>query len=699
MDVSPSEDTADPRLAALRATGLLDTAPEPSYDRLTALAARLLNAPMALVSLVDAERLFFKSAWGLDDARAAARQTTLAYSYCQFAVAERAPFIVEDARTDARVQDNRATTEMGVVSYAGIPLFGEGQEAIGTLCVLGTEPRRWTEDEIDILRGLAAAVQAEIDLRQELSRSRAALGAQAAAEERALGLLATLEERERQLRQMIDVVPHFLFIKDEQGRFLIANEAMARAHGTTPQAMVGRTDEELGVEPERAARYRADDLDVIDRGKPQFLSGGTATNADGEVRVFETLKVPFTRDGTHRPAVLGLVRDITEERERERQFRRAERMASLGTLVGGVAHELNNPLSAVKGLSQLMLMDPRSDDDTEALETIHHEADRMARIVADLRLLARQSQEAEAPPRGPVDLNELVHHVLRVRAYSLSTHNAVVVEDLQPDLAPVLADSGRLEQVLLNLIVNAEQAISAATPPGTITIRTRSRPRGVSVSVQDTGPGIPTEHLERIFDPFWTTKAPGEGTGLGLSLVHDIVTAHGGTIRVDSEPGHGARFTVLLPAAGSIAPATDAHEPSGPAPERSLSILVVDDEAPVRATLVRYLRRRGHRVDEAADGAAALEHIEAARAARVAYDAIVSDLRMPGLDGAHLLARLREQDEGMDRRLIFLTGDAASPAVERLLADAQAPVLMKPFEFSTVAAMIREVVTSAEQGP
>ncbi|HEX8433377.1 MAG TPA: ATP-binding protein, partial [Longimicrobium sp.] len=503
---------------------------------------------------------------------------------------------------------------------------------------------------------------------------------------------AALIDERRQLRQMIDVVPHFLFAKDADGRYLIANQAMASAYHTTTDAIVGMRDIDLGVAPDEAERYRAEDLEVMRDGESRFLAGDPRTSPDGERRILETLKVPFRRTGTDQAAVLGLVRDITDERESEQQLRRAERLASVGTLVGGVAHELNNPLSAIKGLSQVMLLDPRSDEDREALEIIHRESDRMARIVADLRRLARQSQEAESTPRSPVDVNELVSHVLRVRRYSLATHNTRIVEELEPGLSPVLADVGRLEQVLLNLVMNAEQAIAGGGGSGSITIRTESDPAGVCITVQDTGPGIAPENLERIFDPFWSTKEPGEGTGLGLSLVHRIVLDHGGTIRVDSKPGKGARFTVLLPAARhDVAAAPVARgAPPEDAP-RKLRVLVVDDETSVRRMLARYLRRHGHDVDEAADGVAALGHIEEAGIGGAAYDAIISDLRMPGLDGARLLAKLRERSGGMDLRLIFITGDAASPDAERLLADAGVPVLVKPFELAAVEALIERV--------
>lgn len=507
-------------------------------------------------------------------------------------------------------------------------------------------------------------------------------------------LNARLALSRESLRQIIDALPHHIFVKDGEGRILIANAALARTYGVTVEALEGKHDATVSPVPAEAEQGRADDLDVIRTGEPKLIPANPVTTAAGERRLIETLKVPYRMSGSDGVGVLCIGRDVTEERETAEQLRRAERLASMGTLVSGVAHELNNPLSAIKGMSQLMLMDPRSGEDVEALETIHREADRMAQIVADLRRVARQTLEAEDTARALVDLNDVVRHVLRVRGYSLHTRNVSVIEDLQPDLEPVLANRGRIEQVILNLVVNAEQALGAITEDGSITIRTRMERRGVCLSVEDTGPGIAPENREHVFDPFWTTRAPGEGMGLGLSIVHGVVADHGGEIRVESELGKGARFVVMLPRAKDAAPApVTARADAAPDAGGALRVLVVDDEAPVRQILVRYLKRRGHQVDEAEEGGAALRRIEAARNGS-AYDAVVSDLRMPGMGGLELLERLRAQGEGMDRRLVFVTGDAASVDAERQLAAAGVPVLMKPFSFEQIDALIERVAST-----
>jgi CheY-like chemotaxis protein len=200
----------------------------------------------------------------------------------------------------------------------------------------------------------------------------------------------------------------------------------------------------------------------------------------------------------------------------------------------------------------------------------------------------------------------------------------------------------------------------------------------------DSGPGIPEEYLERIFDPFWTTKEPGQGTGLGLSLVHSIVAEHGGEIRVDSEVGKGAAFAVELPRA----PAAPPGAAGGGSTPRPLRVLVVDDEAPIRRSLARYLERRGHRVDEASDGREALARVQEAGAAP--YDVILADLRMPGVSGDRLLAELRVRGDGAEDRLVLITGDALSDHVAAALAASGVPVVFKPFELEQVARAVEQ---------
>jgi PAS domain S-box-containing protein len=491
-----------------------------------------------------------------------------------------------------------------------------------------------------------------------------------------------LAAAEAHYRRLVEASPYGIYVVDHEFRIREMNPALEVILGRMPDDVLGHSYLEfLAPEDVGAAELLM---------RPAAPGGGASSEVQmrvvrpsGERRLIQVRSTPVVEDG-RLVGAHGVIRDVTEERTREEQFRRAERLASLGTLVSGVAHELNNPLTSIKSFAELLLLDARPSEDREALDIIRREAERASKIVSDLRIVSRRSD----PGKGrfaAVELDEVVKHVLRIRRYTLDTHNVEVEEDLSGTVT-VWADRVQLEQVLLNLIVNAEQAMARHSGYRRLGIRTRVAGGSVRLQVSDTGPGILPEHLERIFDPFFTTKEPGEGTGLGLSLVHSIVSEHGGEIRVESVPGHGTCFSVLLPAAGRGLPrAEPTVEPSGS--RRPLRILVVDDEEPIRRSLLRYLSRRGHHVAEASDGAEALRRLAAAGPDRT-YDVILADLRMPGLGGDQLLERLKQQRSGLERKLIFMTGDAASPDAQRILSTAGVPVVLKPFELAEVAQIV-----------
>jgi PAS domain S-box-containing protein len=487
----------------------------------------------------------------------------------------------------------------------------------------------------------------------------------------------SLAAAEAHYRRLVESSPYAIFVVDAEGRITELNRAAGELLGEDPASLLGREFADL-LAPEERERALDEFREQLDGQVEVRDTEVHIVRSDGELRLIEARSTPI-RSGERVIGLHGVARDITEERAREVQLRRAERLSSLATLLSGVAHELNNPLTSIKSFSQLMLLDPRSADDRESLGVIHREADRAAKIVADLRLITRQTYGDDAH-RSLHDLNEVVRSVVSLARFSIESDQIEIREDLARDPLPVYGHRGQLEQMVLNLVMNAEQAVREAREERRIIVRTRQSGLGYALAVIDSGPGISPEHLDRIFDPFWTTRTPGEGIGLGLSVVHSIVNDHGGEVRVESEIGRGSAFTVDLPwstpGISPIIPARIEREVTEP-----LRILIVDDEAPIRQSLARFLERRGHFVSDAEDGRRALQCLETDEP----YDLVVSDLRMPGLCGEQLFRHLENRGDGSERRVVFITGDAANANAERFLQGAGVPVLLKPFALAEVA--------------
>jgi signal transduction histidine kinase len=373
---------------------------------------------------------------------------------------------------------------------------------------------------------------------------------------------------------------------------------------------------------------------------------------------------------------------IDEARQSERALLRNEKLASLGQLAAGVAHEINNPLAAIQTAAELLNDDGIGVDDPEPLQIIRSEARRVGQIVRRMLDFVRPTDVSVTA----VDLAELVSATVRLRAGDQAAARIRTVVRLD-GLPPVAADRGQLQQVVLNLVVNAEHALAKTAAERMIEVSGDVVGTDVVVRFRDTGSGIAPEHLGRVFDPFFTTKPPGVGTGLGLSVSYGIVRELGGTIGVESVPGTGTTFVVRLPASPAptrVAPAADvaaALRVDGP-----LSVLLVDDEPSIRELVSRFLRRRGHEVDTAVNGRAALDAL-----ANRAYDVILTDLKMPELDGEEFYARLLAMDAVLPKRVLFMSGDTVADATRDFLTRSARPFLSKPFDLEVLASRVAEV--------
>jgi two-component system NtrC family sensor kinase len=356
-------------------------------------------------------------------------------------------------------------------------------------------------------------------------------------------------------------------------------------------------------------------------------------------------------------------------------------------VVAGIAHELNNPLTIIIGNIQLMMMRELNEKNAQSLTLIKDGAQRASKIVRNLLTFARQ----EKPERKATDINSVLKKTLELRAYELKISNVEVNLDLAPNLPETMADPHQLQQVFLNLIVNAEHAMIDAHGKGLLRLSTKSEPGVILVFFSDDGPGIPNENLRRIFEPFFTTKAVGKGTGLGLSICQGIIGEHGGRIDVVSTIGRGTTFIIELPIQRWFAqPVPEPAAVRVPATTRK-RIIVVEDEPQIRQLMEEVIRNAGHHVQTAANGREALDAID-----RQDFDLIITDVKMPEISGQELYAALKRKGAGLEQRVIFVTGDLMNAETLQFVESTGHTWLGKPFDVATVTRAIAERLNALE---
>jgi signal transduction histidine kinase/ActR/RegA family two-component response regulator len=402
-------------------------------------------------------------------------------------------------------------------------------------------------------------------------------------------------------------------------------------------------------------------------------------------------------DGSLR--IEALVRDVSERKKLDDETRdiyhqllQAEKMAALGQTISGVAHELNNPLATIHSwaerLTERETVDPAV---RRGLDTILSESQRAARIVRNLLTFARKRQTT----RAMVDVNQVVRETLALRAYEQHVSNITIIDALAAGLPQVFADGHQVQQVLLNLIINAEQAMLSANGRGILVVRTWHDPaqQAVVLEINDDGPGIPDDLQPKIFDPFFTTKEVGQGTGLGLTVAYAIIQEHAGRIRLESRLGRGASFFVELPVGGAGHFAEVTAGRAAQSSQESVhggSVLVVEDEAALAAAVADALQDAGYVVTHAADGEDALALVN-----RQSFDLVICDLKMPRLDGQAFYRSLVRAVPALASRVIFVTGDVAGTQAERFLEGSGCRWLEKPFRLGDLLKAVREGLSGA----
>jgi PAS domain S-box-containing protein len=513
-----------------------------------------------------------------------------------------------------------------------------------------------------------------------------------------------LHKEQEFARRLVDSFPDLIFVVDTNRRYTFASPRVEEVLGYEVTETIGIPFGERTHRDERAAILAV--LDDLLAGRRSFASVEVQVrHKEGEWRRLRCHFSPLFDELGKIEGVVISGRDVTELKRLEEQLIQAEKLAAMGQMLAGVAHELNNPLTAILGVSELLRDRQGVDEGTKRqLEMTHRQARRAARIVQNLLEFSRPA----SPQKKVLDLNNIIDRTLQLHEHSLRRNNIDVDFRPFPGLPPITGDANQLIQVFLNLVSNAEQAIREVRQSGRIQIRLGQTLNRVFATVQDDGVGIKPEALARLFDPFFTTKRPGGGTGLGLSICMSILREHGGNIEAESLPAGGAAFTVSLPPSPQGAGVgalreSDSSSGSGEIKIKSLSflrdrsILVLDDEESIRMLLSEGLAAHGLKVECAATAEQAVSLILGNK-----FDAILCDLKLagsgPNADGYGVAQRLRIAAGPNRPEVIFMSGDAIGEESGRsgLRAD---HALQKPFRISDVLSVLMAVISHPAAGP
>jgi len=555
-----------------------------------------------------------------------------------------------------RFPEDALLQRLGARAYLGVALKNAQHETLGVLAVAHRQPFEAGIMDYALLGALGARAGAE------LARVRAQ---------------SELERTRDFLKNTLNAVPDPVFVKDREHRFIAMNAAFVRMMGQPEQVLLGKSDYDF-VPAHQADVFWEKDEEVFAAGKPNE-NEEVHTDSAGKTRIIITTKAPFTGAGGE-PFLVAVIRDVTEARRLEMQLRLADRMASVGTLAAGVAHEINNPLAYISSnlsfiAEQLAQEELEPADRLELKEAVLESlegAGRVRGIVQDLKFFAR----ADDDKLGAVEVHQVIHSALRIVRNEVQ-HRAHITRALE-EVPPVRGSEARLGQVVVNLLVNAIQALPTDRPveQNTLRIATRLQGERVYIEVEDNGHGMTPEVQQHIFDPFFTTKPAGVGTGLGLSISNSLVQVMGGWIEVNSTLGRGSTFRLVLPVfkgpeeAPALSPEAVSH-----ALVARRRVLLIDDEPSV-GTAVRRLLRGLHEVYSVQDAREALRLI--GRGER--FDSILCDVMMVEMNGVQFLQELEQMAPDMARRTGLMSGGVFDPQARAFIQAHKLECLPKPFD-------------------
>jgi two-component system NtrC family sensor kinase len=584
------------------------------------------------------------------------------------ALTERRAIAIEDLSRDES-SNSRMMESLQWRAAIFAPLLTK-EQAIGVLvCSDDSRERRFTDEEI---------------LRAETLAHQAAIAVENAE------LFRVVSRSQKEWETTFDAMQDCVSVHDPTGRVIRANVALARRLKTIPQKVIGRYCSEIyassGSNPipcRHTGSLKSEALFVEEMALPHMEG------------IFQISVSPWYDKNNRLLGSIHVAKDISNEKQLQQQLIQSEKLSAIGELISGIAHELNNPLTGVMGYSQLLQLRKDLDDRAkDNLLKINNLALRCQKIVQNLLSFARKQK----PERTLSDINDILEKTVELRSYEFQVNNIEIARDLDRNLPRTIADAHQLQQVFLNVLTNAEQAMLEAHGKGHLTIRTRTNAQNSRIVVEaiDDGPGIAENYLTRIFDPFFTTKEVGKGTGLGLSLSYGMIKEHGGNIYARSCLGEGATFVIELPIIAHL------QDDAGVAPElmpqalqfeklvRGKRILVVDDEKYILDFFVEVFHTLPMHVDTANNGRAAMIKMQENE-----YDLIITDFKMPHMSGRELFYWVREHRPHLTNRVVFVTGDTVSVETRSFFEDNNNLFLAKPFKIEEVKEVIQQTFEAA----
>ncbi len=641
---------------------------EDIIQRIVVEGKRLAKTDQCHLFLLEDENQYLAGSASTQTENLDIRSVKIRYSEASIAVTAlegKRVIAIEDISRDGR-NSSELMQRLGWRAAIIAPLLTK-EQAIGVLvCSDDSRERKFSEEEIR--RAETLAHQASIAL--ESAR-----------------LFQRVSRSQREWETTFDAMQDCVSVHDTTGKVIRANVALARRLNTIPQKVIGRYCSEIynhETSGQSACRHtrplKSETLLVEEMTLP--VMGG----------VFQISVSPWYDKGKRLVGSIHVAKDISNEKLLQQQLIQSEKLSAIGELISGIAHELNNPLTGVMGYSQLLQMRKDLDDRVkENLLKINNLALRCQKIVQNLLSFARKQK----PERTLSDINDILEKTIELRSYDLHVNNIEIGRDLDRHLPKTIADAHQLQQVFLNVLTNAEQAMLEAHGRGQLHIRTHSDNQNarVIVEIKDDGPGIPENYLTRIFDPFFTTKEVGKGTGLGLSLSYGMIKEHGGNIYARSRIGEGSTFIIELPVISKLQDEFSiAAELMPPAYEfdkliRDKTILVVDDEKYILDFFVEVFGTLPKQVDTASDGRMAMDKIQTTQ-----YDLVISDFKMPQMSGKDLYGWIKENRPKLASRIVFVTGDTVSMDTRSFFEDNQSRYLAKPFKIEEVKEVVQQVL-------